>query len=137
MKRINDERVDGGSSIYARDIVLYYKTISLKSKIMLGDKFWHINLACDDAIPSLSRYLTGYNNNAFFSFTGSAHQNRSAGSHQGHGCHGGKYSIRQRRCCSLIILLGSSTIRELLASLHYCGTNYSRDHLGSAKGFVR
>lgn len=53
MKRVNNERVDGGSSIYARDV--YYKTISLKSEIILGDKFWHTY--DDDAISLLSLCL--------------------------------------------------------------------------------
>lgn len=33
------------------------------------------------------------NGNLLFCFAGSAHQDRSAGGHQGHGRHGGKYSV--------------------------------------------
>lgn len=37
--------------------------------------------------------LTDDNDNALFCSAGSAHQDRSAGGYQGHGRHGGKYSV--------------------------------------------
>lgn len=41
------------------------------------------------------RCLTDDNDNALFCSAGSTHQDRSAGGYQGHGRHGGKYSVAQ------------------------------------------
>lgn len=49
--------------------------------------------------------LTGDNDNALFCSAGSAHQDRSAGGHQGHGRHGGKYSVARDAALIAVSLL--------------------------------
>lgn len=78
--------------------------------------------------------LTDDNDNLLFCFAGSAHQDRSAGGYQGHGRHGGEYSVSRWLSARLNCFLTTwirlpTTLRSAAPSLGFASLRRARSNL--------